>query len=94
MVINTGLDAINPIEPAAGMNIGDVKRVYGNKLAVIGNIDCATLLTFSTPDKVKESVRECIRVASPGGGHIISSSNTIHKGVKPENYVDKKVNIN
>ena len=94
MVINTGLDAINPIEPAAGMNIGDVKRVYGNTLAVIGNIDCATLLTFSTPDKVKESVRECIRVASPGGGHIISSSNTIHKGVKPENYVDKKVNIN
>jgi uroporphyrinogen decarboxylase len=26
-------------------------------------------------------------VAAPGGGYIISSSNTIHPGVKAENYI-------
>ena len=86
MVIETGIDAINPIEPSAGMDIGEVKRVYGDRVAIAGNIDCTTLLTFGTPDEVRESVKECIRVASPGGGHIITSSNTIHRGVKPENY--------
>jgi len=87
MVIETGIDAINPIEPAAGMDIGEVKRIYGDKVAIVGNIDCATLLTFGTPGDVRQAVKECIHVASPGGGHIISSSNMIHRGVKPENYV-------
>jgi uroporphyrinogen decarboxylase len=36
-------------------------------------------------DVVRE-VKECILQVSPGGGHIISSSNTIHSGVLSENY--------
>jgi uroporphyrinogen decarboxylase len=87
MIVDTGIDGLNPIEPAAGMDIGEVKRAFGDKVAVIGNIDCAMLLQFGTPEEVREAVRECIRVASPGGGHIICSSNTIHEGVKPENYL-------
>ncbi|GEM_PF-4725816 len=35
----------------------------------------------------RESVRDTIAAAVPGGGYIISSSNTIHPGVKPENYI-------
>lgn len=31
--------------------------------------------------------RKTIRVAAPGGGYIISSSNSIHPGCKPENYI-------
>lgn len=87
MMVDTGIDALNPIEPAAGMDIGEVKRVFGDRIAVVGNIDCSTLLQFGSPEEVRAAVRECIRVASPGGGHIISSSNTIHEGVKPENYL-------
>jgi hypothetical protein len=36
---------------------------------------------------VREAVRETIRRAAPGGGYVISSSNSIHPGVKPENYI-------
>jgi len=32
-------------------------------------------------------VRETIEAAAPGGGYIISSSNSIHPGCRPENYV-------
>lgn len=85
-LVNAGIDALNPIEPAAGMDIGEVKEAYGDRIAVIGNIDCAHLLSFGTPEDVKNAVRECIRKASPGGGHIISSSNVIHSGIPPENY--------
>jgi uroporphyrinogen decarboxylase len=36
---------------------------------------------------VKESVKDTIAQAAPGGGYIISSSNSIHPGCKPENYI-------
>ena len=47
----------------------------------------AHLLPFGTPDQVDDAARRCIAQASPGGGHIISSSNTIHSKVKPENFL-------
>jgi uroporphyrinogen decarboxylase len=85
-LIETGIDGLNPIEPAAGMDIGEVKNAYGDRIAVIGNIDCAHLLSFGSKEDVQNAVKDCIQKASPGGGHIISSSNVIHDGVPPENY--------
>lgn len=87
MIVSTGVDGINPIEPAAGMDIGKVKAKYGDRVAVIGNIDCGALLSWGTKDDVRQAVKECIRIASPGGGHILASSNSIHSSVKPENYL-------
>ena len=36
---------------------------------------------------LQKAVKECIRKAGAGGGLICASSNSIHSGVKPENYV-------
>ena len=32
------------------------------------------------------ATKEALRMGAPGGGFILSSSNSIHSGVKPENY--------
>lgn len=85
-IIQTGVDAIHPIEPIAGMDIGEVKQKYGRKVCLIGNIDCSHILSEASEEEVEAAVKDCIRKASPGGGHIISSSNSIHSSVKPENY--------
>lgn len=87
MIIDTGVDGINPIEPVARMDIGEVKAKYGDRVCMSGNIDCGHLLSEASTDEVRAAVRLCIRKASPGGGHIISSSNSVHSAVKPENYV-------
>ncbi len=87
MIVETGIDGLHPLEPTANMDIGRVKAEYGDRICVMGNVDCAQLLTFGTPDEVRAAVRECVRAASPGGGHILSSSNSIHSSVKPENFV-------
>jgi uroporphyrinogen decarboxylase len=87
MIVNTGIDAINPIEPVAGMDIGEVKQKYGRRVCLIGNIDCSHLLSEGSVEEVEQAVKECIRKASPGGGHIIASSNSIHSSVKAENYL-------
>ncbi len=86
-MVNAGIDALNPIQPDAGMDIGEVKKVYGDKICLIGNIECSHLLTFGSPNKVIKAVKECILQAAPGGGYILSSSNCIHKSVKPENFL-------
>ena len=39
-----------------------------------------------TAEAVVEAVKETIAKASPGGGHILASSNSIHPAVDPTNY--------
>jgi len=86
MIVDTGIDGLHPNEPLAGMDIGEVKAKYGHRIAVVGNLDCSLLLPLGTKEEVIEAVKETIAKASVGGGHILSSSNSIHPAVKLENY--------
>jgi uroporphyrinogen decarboxylase len=86
MIIDSGIDCLDPIDPLGGMDLGEVKAVYGQRVALKGNVDCASLLTFGTTSEVIEATRAALRKGMPGGGYILSSSNSIHSSVKPENY--------
>ena len=86
MIIDSGIDCLDPIDPQAGMDLGEVKARYGHRVAVKGNVDCAQLMTFGTPDEVIQATKDALRIGMPGGGFILSSSNSIHSAVKPENY--------
>ncbi len=85
-LLAAGFDGIHPIQPQC-MDIGEIKKEFGKRTCILGNIDCSFLLVFGTPEEVKESVKDTIAKAAPGGGYIISSSNSIHPGCKPENYL-------
>lgn len=87
MIVDTGIDGLNPLEPAAGMDIGLIKQRYGHRIALIGNIDCGYLLSQAPVVEVRRITRETIRAAAPGGGYCLSSSNSIHSSVKPENFM-------
>ncbi len=87
MIVDTGIDALNPLEPAAGMDIGLLKRRYGGRIALIGNIDCGYLLSQAPVEEVRKITRDTIRVAAAGGGYCLSSSNSIHSSVNPENFM-------
>ena len=65
--------------------IGWVKEKYGDRLVLVGNIDCDVLLPLGTPREVAEAVSETIKKAGEGGGYILSSSNSLHKACKVEN---------
>jgi uroporphyrinogen decarboxylase len=85
-IVGAGIDALDPLEPIAGMDIGRVKALYGDRIAVVGNVDCGELLCRGTTDEVVAAVKETIAKASPGGGHVLASSNSIHPAVNPQNY--------
>ena len=85
MLISTGIDCLDPIEPAAGMDLAFIKEKYGKNICLKGNVDCAYLLTNGTVEETVEAVKNCIRIGGPGGGYIISTSNSIHSSVSPAN---------
>jgi uroporphyrinogen decarboxylase len=83
-LIDCGFHAFNPIQPNA-MDIVEVKRRWGKKLCLIGNINLDSTLTLGTPDDVRAEVYERIRTIAPGGGYMVSSSNSITDYVPAEN---------
>ncbi len=87
MILDTGIDALDPIDPVAGMDLGEMKAKYGHRVALKGNVDCAHTLTFGSEAEVVAETKAVIRKAGEGGGLILSSSNSIHSAVKPGNYL-------
>jgi uroporphyrinogen decarboxylase len=87
ILIESGYDGLNPLEPQAGMSLGKVKEYCGDRLCLLGNIDCQELLPNGTPDQVRDAVKQAVADAGAGGGLIICSSNTLHPGVHPENCI-------
>ena len=87
MIVDSGIDCLDPIDPMAGLDIGAIKKKYGDRIALKGNVNCAHTLAFRSERDVVEETKEVIRKAAAGGGLIVSSSNSIHSSVKPGNYL-------
>ncbi len=73
-LVALGLNALHPIEPKA-MDIYELKRRYGQKLALFGNIDLGYTLVAGegTPQAVRDEVRQRIKDLAPGGGYAVAS---------------------
>lgn len=87
LIIETGVNGIHPFDIIAGMDLAIAKEKYGTRICLMGNVNAGTTLCSKTTEDVREEVKACIKKAGFGGGYICSSSNSIHSGVKPENYV-------
>lgn len=83
-LLSLGMNALHPIEPGA-MDIEKVKKKYGKRICLIGNIDLRYTLTLGTVKETEEEVKQRIREIGPGGGYIVSSANSIPTYVKVEN---------
>lgn len=86
-MIDAGIDGLNPIEPLAGMDIGLLKKRYGKKLILVGNVDCSQTLPLGTVEEVVEAVKRCLRDAGHGGGLLIGSSSEIVPSTPVENII-------
>jgi hypothetical protein len=86
-MVAAGVDGFQAIEPRAGMDIGQLKRDYGDRLTLIGNVDCSTVLVDGPEAAVREQTRAVIEAAAPGGGFLLSTSNSVHPGVQPVHYL-------
>ncbi len=83
-ILTLGMDGIHSIQPSA-MDINEVKRRYGEKICIIGNIDLDYTLTQGTLEEVDQEVKERINYVGRNGGYIISSANSLTEYCKTEN---------
>jgi uroporphyrinogen decarboxylase len=83
-MVEIGFDGFHPVQPQC-MTIAESKAYLLGRICLFGNVDCLDLLVYGTPEEVEEATRRTIMAGSPGGGHILCSSNSLHPGVKPEN---------
>lgn len=84
-LVEAGINALNPLQRTAGMDLAEVKSQYGDRLCLVGNIDASVTLPNSTEKEVEQEVIEAIRIAGPGGGYILSSDHSLHCGIPMRN---------
>ena len=84
-LVEAGPHALHSLDPMAGVDIREVKRLYGDKVAPCGNVHCAAMQT-GTDQEVIDSTEYCLRYGGEGGGYIFSTSNCAFKGMPPERY--------
>lgn len=87
LIVDSGIDCLDPIDPQAGMSLSEVKKTFGNRIALKGNVSCSKTLTFGTEEEVIIETKNCLKAGAKNFGYILSSSNSIHSAVKPENYI-------
>lgn len=83
--IDMGPDVLQSIDPMAGMDIAEVKRLTYGKMTLMGNVHCG-YLQDGPIERILESTRYCLEHGAPGGGYILSSSNSIFAEVPLEHY--------
>lgn len=83
-IVECGFDGLQSIQPSAGMDIGKVKQLVGDKLCLIGNVDLNYLLPFGTPDEVSAETKKLAEIAGPTG-FVLSTCNIITDAVPVEN---------
>jgi uroporphyrinogen decarboxylase len=82
-ILSLGPSGLHPLEPGP-MDLAEVKARYGDRVCIIGNVS-VDRLSAGAPEEIRQIVRSCIATGGPGGGYMISSSNSIPPYAQPEN---------
>ena len=86
LMIEAGMDALHGIQPSCGMGIKKLKELFGKQITFFGAVECDTFVQ-GTPPQIEKEVEDCLRDGAPGGGFVLTSSNSIQAGAKYENYI-------
>jgi len=79
-----GVDAYNPLEAKAGMDVVDLRRRYGHRIAFCGNMDVA-LWAQGSRAELKRAVLTKLNAAK-GGGYIFQSDHSVPSNVSGQKY--------
>jgi uroporphyrinogen decarboxylase len=84
-LLSTQPHALHSLDPQGGVDMAQVKALAGDRVCLIGNVNCGALDTGSD-EQVVESTRYALRHGMPGGGYIFSTSNCIYTGMRLQRY--------
>lgn len=82
--IEIGVDAYNPLEAKAGMDVVELRRQFGHRIGFCGNMNVVEWAGFS-PEQLKKTVMRKLNAAK-GGGYIFQSDHSVPGNVSGQNY--------
>jgi uroporphyrinogen decarboxylase len=66
-IVAAGFDGLQCIEGLAGMDIGEVKRQYGDRLCLWGNLDPAELIEARSLNQLEQAVTQIVTAGGNNG---------------------------
>ena len=82
--IEIGVDAYNPLEAKAGLDVIDLRRRFGHRMGFCGNMD-VELWANGSRDEIKNATLTKLNAAK-GGGFIFQSDHSVPSSISGENY--------
>jgi hypothetical protein len=82
--IEAGVDAYNPLEAKAGMDVVELRRQFGRRIAFCGNMD-VLLWAAGSDEEVRASALRKLNAAK-GGGYIFQSDHSVPDNISPQRY--------
>lgn len=84
-IAQTSLNALQAIDPVAGMEILKLKRKVGNSLCLCGNINCSTVIS-DPPEIIYAEATKLLEQLSPYPGFSFGVSNVLEQDTAKENF--------
>ena len=84
LMADTGVDAIEPLDPLGGVSVADAKRRVGHRVCLKGGVNTISL-QYGTPEEVVEETKKVLSEGMANGGFILGTGDDIPRFAKPEN---------
>ncbi len=85
-IVSANPHGIHSLDPQAGIDIAEISRLYGDRLCLCGNVNCALMQT-GTFEEIEESARYALTHGMKSAGYIYCTSNVAFKGLPLERYL-------
>ena len=85
MLVDAGVDFIETFEPNQGdITLGEAKRLYGDRICLMGNFNCLVLARGTVEDARQEALR-CLHEGMEGGGYVMVTADEVPADAKLDN---------
>lgn len=81
-----GPDAIHSLDPQGGVSIPEVRKLVGENICLIGNVNCGLLQTGTDEQCDADVMRSLREGMATGRGYVFSTSNCAYTGLPLERY--------
>jgi hypothetical protein len=84
LLVDAGVDILNPIGPTDKMNLKEIKEKYGSKITLLGGI--SKFIGEMSKEELENHVGEVVRFGSKDGGYMTMSEGGIPYTMTHENF--------
>lgn len=85
MFADAGVHFVETFEPNEGdITLSQAKRLYGERMCLMGNFDC-TILAFGAPEDARRETLRCLREGMEGGGYVLITGDEVPADTRWEN---------